>query len=190
MRTLLFKESIDIVILICFIMFIFKQYNLIFFLCIILLFSLMYLYRLPKRIKPDISDDIMISPCDGKVVKIEETPEQMYKITINISILDVHTIWYPISGIIRNVIHKKGDKNRITTIIENKKGLIRFDQIVHKYSFENKAISNTFIKRGNIIGILPILSKIELYLPIMKTKLFIQENDYVIGKTSSIGKWI
>lgn len=180
-------------------MFIFKQFNIIFISCFVLLLLLMYIYRIPKRKKPNYGDEIITSPCDGRVVSIQETKERMYKISIELSILDVVIQWYPVEGIIRNVIYKSSkykypnflnNTERYTTILQHNRGIVRVDQIGNRICrcVANKSISNTFVRRGNIMGLMG--TTVEIHIPIKKTDLFIQENDIIVGKTSAIAKWI
>jgi phosphatidylserine decarboxylase len=199
MQTLLFKESLDLVVLICLVMFIFKQL----FLCLVLLWILIYFYRLPKRMKPIFDDNFITSPSDGKVLKISETKDGFYKITIYLSIFDVHVQWYPMDGLIRNITYRKGEFNlahmleksdfneRMTTIIQNETGIVRVDQIAGQVArrIVNKSIPNTFVKRGNQMGMIKLSSRVDLYLQSNKVKLFIHEGDRVYGKTTPIGKW-
>lgn len=204
MNTLLFKESIELVILLCVIMFIFKHNNIIFTLCLIVLCMLCYFYRLPKRAKPQLDDSIITAPSDGTVLSITTTKEGLYKIAIYLSIFNVHTQYYPVDGLIRNVIYKKGEFNlahileksdyneKMSTIIQNQKGVVRVDQIAGQVArrIVNKSISNTYVKRGNLMGMIKLSSRVDIYLPINKVELFIQKNDKLTGKLSPIAKWI
>jgi phosphatidylserine decarboxylase len=204
MKTLLFKESIELVILLCVIMIIFKQYNIIFTSCLILLGMLAYFYRLPKRDKPTFNDSMITSPSDGTILKISETKDNMYKVTIYLSILNVHTQWYPVNGLIRNIIYKKGQFNlahileksdyneRMSTVIQHKKGIVRVDQIAGQVArrIVNKSISNTYVRRGNLMGMIKLSSRVDIYLPIKKVTLFVQEGDKLLGKLTPIAKWI
>jgi len=157
----------------------------------------MYIYRLPKRKKPNYGDEIITAPCDGRILSIQETKERMYKISIKLSVLNVVIQWYPVEGVVRNVIYKPSKykypnilTERYTTILQHNKGIVRVDQIGNLIprSVVNKSISNTFVKRGNIMGLMG--TTVEIHIPIKKTELFIQENDLVCGKTSAIAKWI
>jgi phosphatidylserine decarboxylase len=165
--------------------------------------SLIYFYRIPKRLKPSFDESFITAPSDGKILNISKTKDEMYKITIYLSILDVHVQWYPVDGLIRNIMYRKGEFNlahlleksdyneRMTTIIQNKKGIVRVDQIAGQVArrIVNKSISNTYVKRGNQMGMIKLSSRVDIYLPINKVKLFVQEGDKLTGKTTPIGKW-
>lgn len=204
MQTLLFKESIDIVVLMCVLMIIFKQFNFIFVSCLLIIGMLVYFYRLPKRLKPTFDESIITSPSDGTVLDISETKDGMYKISIYLSILDVHVQWYPVDGLVRNLMYRKGEFNlahileksdfneRMTTIIQNKNGIVRVDQIAGQVArrIVNKSISNTYIIRGNQMGMIKLSSRVDIYLPLKKVKLHIEKGDKLLGKTSPIAKWV
>lgn len=204
MKTLLFKESIELVILLGITMYLFRHWNIIFFLCILLLIILSIFYRLPKRLKLRYNDSIITSPTDGTILKISETEDGFYKITVYLSIYDVHIQWYPVDGIIKNVLYKKGTFNlahileksdyneRMSTIIQNKYGVIRIDQIAGQLArrIVNWSISNSYVKRGNLMGMIKLSSRVDIYLQKNKVKLSVKENDKLIGKISTIAEWI
>lgn len=161
-------------------------------------------YRLPKRLKPRYVDSIITSPSDGKILKISETNDGYYKIAIYLSPLDVHIQWYPVDGIIKNTLYKKGVFNlayvleksdyneRMSTIIQSNKGVVRVDQIAGQVArrIVNWSISNSYVKRGNLMGMIKLSSRVDIYLPKNKVKLFVNENDRVTGKLSAIAQWI
>ena len=80
----------------------------------------------------------------------------------------------------------------MTTIIQNEHGVVRVDQIAGQVGrrIVNKSISNTYIKRGNLMGMIKLSSRVDIYLPVKKVKLFIHKNDTVTGKLTPIAKWI
>lgn len=204
MKTLLFKESIEIIIVLIVFMVIFKNNHYVFTgcLCSMILFS--WFYRLPKRHKPDYDDTMITSPCDGEIYKISKTIDNMYKISIYMSIFDVHVQWYPVDGVIRNILYKKGEFNlahileksefneKMSTIIQNKYGVVRVDQIAGQLArrIVNWSISNTYVKKGNLMGMIKLSSRVDIFIPSKKTKLFVEEGDIVKGKTTAIAKWI
>ena len=114
----------------------FITYTLPIFLFLIL-FSV-YFFRVPKR-KFLIEDGKILSPCDGKVVVIEETQENEYfndkriQVSIFMSPLNVHNNLYPISGSIEYVKYHPGkylfawnpksstENERNTVVIKNQK---------------------------------------------------------------------
>lgn len=202
-KTFLFKESIESVVLIFMIMLIFREYNIVYISCIIVLLGLIYMYRLPLRKKVNYKDNIIISPCDGKVVDIlEDKRAKMYKLSIEQSLSDVHVQWFPVNGLVKKIIYKSGsfDKflttkttDKMITILQSKYGVVRVDQIPHQGLFGdivNWTISNSFVKRGNLLGLTMITSQIDVYIPSANVELFVDVNDKMIGKHTPIGHFI
>ena len=105
-----------------------------------------YFFRLPNR-KLERKEGVVYSPCDGKVVVIEEITETEYykdkrmQVSIFMSPLNVHNQLYPISGVVEYTKYHPGkflfawkpkasDQNeRSTIVIENDKISILCRQI-------------------------------------------------------------
>jgi phosphatidylserine decarboxylase len=203
METLLFQESLNIVLVIFILLLIFRNYNYIFLLLTIVLLMLIGFYRLPNRIPNKFPKKIILSPCDGKILSIKKT-EAHYKISIYLNIFDVHVQWFPTHGIIRKIKYKKGTFNlahllekseyneKITTIIQNEYGFVRIDQIAGQLArrIVTWKLTNTEVNRGDLLGMIKLSSRVDLYLPKSKVKLFISEKDNVIGNITPIATWI
>ncbi|NND34252.1 MAG: phosphatidylserine decarboxylase family protein [Saprospiraceae bacterium] len=104
---------------------------LLFFLLLIL-----YFFRIPSRTYITSGDDLIVSPCDGKVVVIEDVEEREFlktkctQISIFMSPLNVHINWYPCNGDIVYSKHHHGkylvawhpksslENERTTTVIK------------------------------------------------------------------------
>jgi len=105
-----------------------------------------YFFRKPNR-KLERKDGTIYSPCDGKVVVIEETDEiEFYKdkriqVSIFMSPLNVHNQLYPISGEVEYIKYHPGKylvawhpkssllNERSTVVIKNDKISVLFRQI-------------------------------------------------------------
>ena len=202
MNTLLFQESIEIPIVIIIVMFIFREYNSIYISGIVLLIMMIYFYRLPKRIPPTYPKQMIIAPCNGEVLKIIVKPD-ITQIIIHLSIFDIHTQWYPTHGTIRNVIYKPGEFNiakiihkssfneRMTTVIQNEYGITRVDQIAGQVArrIVNWSVSKSYVKRGQLMGMIKLSSRVDVYLPTKKVDLMIESGNVLIGNISTIAKW-
>lgn len=72
-----------------------------------------HFFRDPERVAPT-SDDAVVAPADGKVVAIEKVPEGRFlkqpclRISIFLSVFDVHVNRIPYSGVIRGAYYQKG----------------------------------------------------------------------------------
>lgn len=77
--------------------------NSVLILSLIIYLLVLQFFRNPKRFPPQ-GEDIVISPCDGKIVAIEEIEEpeyfkkKMLQISIFMSPLNVHVNRYPVTG--------------------------------------------------------------------------------------------
>ena len=203
MKTLLFRESLDLAVLLFALMFSFRGSNLVFFGCLGMLFLLAHFHRLPKRPRPRFDDNVITAPSDGTVISVTEE-DGMHHIAIYLAVTDVHVQWYPVDGVVRNVLYKRGTFNlahilekskyneRMTTIIENPKGVVRVDQIAGQLARRvvNWSISNTYVKRGNLLGMIKLSSRVDLYIPSENTVVFVKPDDKLQGKLTPVAKWI
>lgn len=183
----------------------FITYTLPIFLFLIL-FSV-YFFRVPKR-KFLIEDGKILSPCDGKVVVIEETQEDEYfndkriQVSIFMSPLNVHNNLYPISGSIEYVKYHPGkylfawnpksstENERNTIVIKNQKIEILCRQIA---GFLARRIVCYAEKDKNInackeLGFIKFGSRVDIFLP-LGTKITSKINDKVKGGESIIGTY-
>ena len=165
-----------------------EQYLLLVFigvLSLVFLYLILQFFRSPKR-DQTIGDRLVIAPCDGKVVVIEQTTEtEFYKdkriqVSIFMSPLNVHINWYPISGIVKFLRYHEGKflvawhpkastENERTTMVIEKVGvsvLVRqiagavAKRIVY-YPHENDKV-----KQGSELGFIKFGSRVDLYLPL------------------------
>ena len=172
----------------------------------LILFST-YFFRIPKR-NFKIENGKIYSPCDGKVVVIEETTESEYfndkrlQVSIFMSPLNVHNNLYPVSGIIEYVKYHPGkylfawnpksstENERNTVVIKNNDIEILCRQIagflarrIVCYSKKSENASAT-----NVLGFIKFGSRVDLFLP-LGTKIHAKINDNVTGGISIIGTY-
>ena len=213
MKTLLFEESPEFVYILFILMIVFKKYNIIFFLSTFIFIMLCVFFRLPLRNTLDEGDDTVItSPSDGTILSISivnsdeyDSSNKLYKITIYLSIFDVHTQWFPVSGKITSITRKEGEFNlahilekseyneRFTTIIQPNKirGSVRIDQVAGQVArrIVNWSKKNTNVNRGDLLGMIKLSSRVDLYLPVNNVRLHVKKGDNVKGNETSIGTW-
>ena len=83
--------------------FAFLEYELFAIIGIVLTGFVVNFFRDPERIGPD-DEDVIVSPADGKIILIEKVfdekflQEHAYKISIFMSVLDVHVNRLPFAG--------------------------------------------------------------------------------------------
>jgi len=74
-----------------------------------------YFFRDPDREPPPNSESLILAPADGKIVEIVQeqeslfVKEQVWRISIFLSVLDVHVNRIPVSGTVTYVAYKKGE---------------------------------------------------------------------------------
>ena len=173
---------------------------------IILVITLNF-FRIPKR-KFERKDGVIYSPCDGKIVVIEETTEnEFYKdsriqVSIFMSPLDVHNQLYPINGRIKYKKYHAGkslfawhpkasnENERCTIVINNKKITLLIRQIAG--ALAKRIITypeeGDEIKCSDELGFIKFGSRVDLLLP-TGTKIEIALNQKVIGGKSIIGTY-
>ena len=108
------KEGYNILIAIAVAMvisFLLKWYLLSKIIFLLLLFSL-YFFRDPKRYMPKFNNAI-VSPADGKILEIKEVfsnvlEKDCYKISVFMSVFDVHINRLPFTGKVKKKIYNKG----------------------------------------------------------------------------------
>lgn len=166
----------------------------------IFFFLVIYFFRVPNR-TPKSTTNGILSPCDGKIVVIEEVTENEYiqgkciQISIFMSPLNVHINWYPISGKVLSSKHKSGkfykawlpkastDNEQSEVFIEREDGrkiLVKqiagalARRIVTYAKKDDKAI------QGNEFGFIKFGSRIDLFLP-LDSKIQVKKGDKVKG---------
>jgi phosphatidylserine decarboxylase len=165
-------------------------------------------FRCPRRIYVGETENMVISPCDGKVVVIEEVFEPEYfkdqrlQVSIFMSPLNVHANWYPVNGKIKYVTHHEGrfqgaylpksstENERSTIVIETENGasiLVRqvagalARRIVTYSDIDDECRINEFL------GFIKFGSRLDLYFP-LGTDVLVELEQNVTGNISQIAK--
>ena len=171
---------------------------------IVLFILTLNFFRVPKRVF-ERKDGVVYSPCDGKVVVIEETTEnEFYKdkriqVSIFMSPLNVHNQVYPISGNIKYTKYHPGkflaawhpksstDNERSTIVVENDKISILFRQIagaVARRIITYSKVEET-VKVADEFGFIKFGSRVDLFFP-LGTKINVKPEENVTGGQSII----
>ena len=94
------------------------------FWCFVSVFSVLYLimlnfFRCPVRfLDVENTDNLVVTPADGKIVVIEEVDEDKYfherrlMISIFMSLFNVHANWFPVDGHVTMVKHQDGNYHK------------------------------------------------------------------------------
>ena len=174
---------------------------------IVFLYLFFQFFRVPAR-KSNNNDDLLVSPCDGKVVVIEEVEETEFlkercrQISIFMSPLNVHINWYPAAGeVLYSAYHpgkylvawhpKSSTENERTTVaVRHQKGRYLMRQIAGAvarriicYSEKgDKAVQNGemgFIKFG---------SRVDVFIP-LSADVQVNIGDKVQGLITPLARW-
>jgi len=167
-------------------------------------------FRDPHRITPE-GDDLVVSPADGTVDKIEEAlaPEELedgktsYKrVSIFLSVFNVHVNRIPIAGTITDLHYRKGaflnaahdkasiDNERQTCVVKTKSGeQVVFVQIagwiarrIICYLNEKQTVTT-----GERFGIIRFGSRVDIYLP-KNAEINVVEGQTMVGGETVIAQ--
>lgn len=164
-------------------------------------------FRDPKR---DIPDDIssIVSPADGLVDAIEELSfiEALHgpgkRISIFLSVLDVHINRVPYQGLIQTIVHQPGqfrDARSIESallnenqlwLLETTHGLIGVRQIAGLIArrIVGWCQEKEEVKKGQRLGLIKFGSRTDLYLP-LQTEVLIKIGQKVKGGSTIVARW-
>ena len=147
---------------------------------------ILWFFRNPKR-NIIIDGNLILSPADGKIVDIKEVNENEFfkddriKISIFLSITNIHVTRFPISGkIIYNKYHpgkyllawhpKSSEKNERTSVVisNNSFGNILYRQIAGAVARRiiNYAKTNLEVIQGEDSGFIKFGSRVDIFLPL------------------------
>lgn len=173
--------------------------------CFVLACFVGYFFRDPERRIPD-DTDWVVSPADGRIVKIEPSHEpglgSYRRISIFLSIFDVHINRAPFDGRITEVRYQKGkflaafnhrasDENeRNSLVIRWRDQTLRVTQIAGLIARRIvcwKKVGET-IGRGERFGLIRFGSRVDLDLP-EGFEVSVRVGDRVRGGHSVVGRW-
>ena len=175
------EVSAALIILFLLIIFFYFIYTPLFFISIILLLFTCYFFRDPERVIP-LGDDILISPADGLITNISETKDgkkSYTKVSIFLSVFNVHIQRLPISGEITKVDYFEGkfinatldkaseENERLKITIKSSSNLIHVTQIAGLIA--RRIICNVKLKdkinQGDRYGIIKFGSRVDIEFP-------------------------
>tara|TARA_Y100001936_G_scaffold130550_1_gene127643 strand:- start:236 stop:892 length:657 start_codon:yes stop_codon:yes gene_type:complete len=197
------EVSAALIILFLLVVFFYFIYKPLFILSLILLIFTFYFFRDPERVVP-IGDDILVSPADGLITNITEIKEgkkNYKKVSIFLSIFNVHIQRLPISGEVTKVdyiegkfinatLDKASDENeRLKITIKNGNNLIYVTQIAGLIArrIVNYVKPNENINQGERYGIIKFGSRVDIEFP-NNFKLLVNEGQQCIGGETIIAQ--
>jgi phosphatidylserine decarboxylase len=172
-----------------------------------LLIFILSFFRIPDRDYTE-SDEVIIAPCDGTVVVIEEVEADEYfkdkrlQLSIFMSPLNVHVNRNPVSGEVLYSQYHKGkylvawhpksstENERHSVVYKHKDKEMLVKQIAGALA---KRIVNYLkpgdkVQQGGEMGFIKFGSRVDLLLP-LDTKVEVKINQKVKGGLTVLGKW-
>lgn len=173
----------------------------------VVLFLIFYFFRIPAR-QYTINESTIVSPCDGKVVVIEEVQADEYfsdkriQVSVFMSPLNVHVNRNPISGEVMYSQYHKGEylvawhpkssleNERHTNVfkIGNKEVLTKQIAGALAKRIVNYLKVGDQVKQGTEMGFIKFGSRVDLLLP-LDAAVQVKIGDKVQGGISIIAKW-
>lgn len=159
-----------------------------------LLFSLscVFFFRDPVRTVPQ-RDGLLVAPADGRIIAIEEDvswPDELTdaprdgvrptRISIFLSVLDVHVIRSPIAATVRQIVHRPGafvnasldkaseDNERVSVLLTlptgEQIGCVLIAGLIARRIVPN-IVAGQQVATGERIGVIRFGSRVDLYVP-------------------------
>lgn len=148
-------------------------------------FCIAFFFRDPERFVPE-SDGAVVSPADGRVIKVQKVAENPFleteclKISIFMSVFNVHVNRVPCSGTIADTIYRPGkffsanreaasmDNEHQAIILESEnRGKICFVQVAGLVARRIicRLKAGDRVRRGERFGMICFGSRLDVYLP-------------------------
>jgi phosphatidylserine decarboxylase len=157
-----------------------------------------FFFRNPRRVIPE-DPEIIVSPADGRVVKVERVGN-VTKVSIFLSIFNVHVNRSPISGRIEAMDYKPGRFRAAfnhAASVENERNIIMLSQGNLKLVFTQiagiiarrivcwKKVGD-LVEKGELVGLIRFGSRVDVLFP-AGTEATVRVGDHLRGGSSPIG---
>ena len=209
-NNLLFTEGIVILIIVlCAALLGFFFFKPLFYVALIFLLFCVYFFRNPERmcLEAEKDHELMVSPTDGRVVDIQYDPNNgfegyPYKVSIFLSVFDVHVNRMPLSGTIENITYIPGSflpayREKSSVLNEHNDLVIKCDDgqtlVVRQIAgiiarrIRCWVLQGSFHHVGERYGMIMFGSRIDLLLP-ASVELYITKDQTVVGGQTIIGR--
>lgn len=175
--------------------------------CFLLTLYTAFFFRNPERLAP-VGANLVVSPADGRVIFVgaaresEFLNEDMQKISVFMSLFDVHVNRVPIDGTVRNMKYRKGrfmaafedraaeENERNAMLIETGSGqkivLVQIAGLVARRIVCYPAIG-AFLMKGQRLGLIRFGSRCDIYFP-KDAELDVKVGDRLLGGESVLGR--
>lgn len=166
-----------------------------------------YFFRNPERLAP-IGSLLAVSPADGKVIFVGKAvesdflKEEVQKVSIFMSVFDVHVNRVPLDGTVRNMRYHRGrfmaafeegaseENERNAMLIETPKGhllvVVQVAGLIARRIVCYPPIGS-FIMKGQRMGLIRFGSRCDVYLP-NDAEVLVKMGERVVGGETILGK--
>jgi len=173
---------------------------------LVLASGIVFFFRSPRRIS-NATDSEVVAPADGKVTRVDEVTEKGYfgqqvrRISIFLSIFDVHMNYAPVTGTVDYMHYRKGSfKNAMRDIasVKNENNTIGIKwngttmavrQIAGMIArrIVCRCVVGEPVQAGEMIGMIKFSSRVDVFLPISST-VVVKEGQRVRGGETVIAR--
>ena len=147
--------------------------------------------------------DVVVAPADGKIVGITPIDEGGLRLSIFLSLFDVHVNRAPVAGRVTGIHYRSGmflPAFRDKASLRNEQNRIEMDDGVRQLAMVQiaglvarrivcRAAVGDWLERGQRLGLIKFGSRVDLYLP-RTIELRVQMGDRVRGGSSVIGRLV
>lgn len=164
-------------------------------------------FRIPHR-TPNQDDGAIVSPCDGKVVTIEDIHEHeaidapAKQISIFMSPLNVHANYYPVEGEVTYSKYHPGlflvawhpkssiENERTTMVVKHPKGNVLFRQIAGAVArrIVCYATPGEQVGQNQECGFIKFGSRVDVIVP-REVEVTVKIGDKVKGRITELARW-
>jgi len=164
----------------------------------------LYFFRDPQRAIPA-DPDAIVSPADGRVMEVVEEPfggTPGCRISVFLSIFDVHVNRTPVAGRISEIQYRKGqfyaamrgrasEENEQNVIhVSSERGEVVFKQIagwIARRILCWKAVGDS-VTRGERVGMIRFGSRVDIWMP-DRVEILVRQGQRVAGGSSILARW-
>jgi phosphatidylserine decarboxylase len=161
-----------------------------------------FFFRNPDRKIPD-GKNLIVSPADGKVVKISRQEDGAQTVCIFLNVFNVHVNRSPIDGAVKQFEYKRGkfkvafddeaskvNEQNIVTIANQDIQIVvkQVAGLIARRVVCWKQINDT-LQRGELFGLIRFGSRVDIILP-ERAKIRVKIGDHVQGGSSIIGDYL
>jgi len=164
-------------------------------------------FRDPRRIVPD-DPQAVVSSADGKVLAVERLtddrfgPDEWLRISVFLSVLDVHVNRSPVAGRVVSVLREEGGyANAMTAAAEHNVACYTVLETVHgrvvvaqrsgliARRIVNRAGIGALLAKGERYGLIRFGSRTDVYLPADKAEPLVSPGERVVGGETVLARW-